>query len=505
MTTTKPGKACWGQGILALLFLAGAVAAPWIRSQAAGDAKETFATLCGRLVFLTKYRTEQKLIGIIPCSNSTQPIIFDARPGTLHNYYRLYDAVVDSGPTVVTLEYGPVRQYVKKFSGYDPIEDCRRCKITAPTRTPNPPQAAQECAAHLLESGVELFPEFEAVEANRETLEALEKFANSAEVKAQCNGDATCEAEAVALEIGRQLGERVKHTSERRDRLIEFLLGVVKDPSAAVPCKRFPALARFIAAGLSQKGFAIDALASVSPATHLITDARGRKTGLLETGAIVEEIPGAGVAVSGLNKLVLLPGGQVYELALRGTAPGPAALEAAVNRGDEVWLMTFRNTPVSAKTIGRLDLSGELPWLQYSDGDKENASPAAPFVRLPVLDAWLPTATPAPPPTATPTMVTPTKTRTPAITPSLQPSPTNERGRMPTITQTALAMVNQSTPTIRPAAATQPETGGGANEPVGGICPPAVGTAALPVAVLVASRITRRRRPSSHAPKAPCR
>lgn len=421
ITKSHRRRLFWSALVSIFVALCIATGAGWARPSASLNfKKETFSTLCGRLVFLTVKRTQQKLIGLQPCGKA-QPYIFDAGPGTLHNFYRFHDVVVQVGPELVTEEFGRLGDYITRFSGYEPIDSCSGCARQAPTRTPIPQRLAEDCGELLLQSAAERFPEVGAV-AGPAAAE-LHAFRTGDELVRLCREDEACQAQAIARRTGAVLGRSAERSAARRDALIELLADTIEDPKAASVCRRLPSLAPFIAVGLSEEGFAVDALAVTSPATHWVEDAHGRIAGLLQSGAPAEEIPASRVLVTGQNKLILLPGNVIARAAARGAGAGQAAIQAALNRTGEVWLAGFDRVLFSPGTEYTLDLSQAPPVLRLVSAGSEQDAAAASFERLPAA-GWLSTPTP-PPPTATAssTAVPPAATQTSAPTPA-PPTPT---------------------------------------------------------------------------------
>lgn len=407
---------------LALVFLLwNAVGAAWARPAIAPlEKKETFSTLCGRLVFITVRRTEQKLIGLQPCGKA-QPYIFDAGPGTLHNYYRFHDVVAQDGPEIISLEFGRLGMYITKFASYEPIDSCSGCARQAPTRTPNPQRAAENCGEYLLQAAAERFPEVAAVES--QAADELSRFRTGGEPAEICGADEACQSRAIARHVGGILGRSAERTAARRDELIGLLADTIKDPAAVAVCRDLPALARYTAAGLSEEGFAIDALSITSPATHWVSEAGGRTAGFLESGAVIEEIDGSRVVVTSQNKLILLPGYVLIQAAARGVGAGQAAMELTLNRDGQVWLAAFENVPFSLGSIYLLDF-GPLPVLQLGGSSSAMDAAASAVEQLPAA-RWLPTPTAAPTVTFTPTTPPPTATATATARPSAMPEPTS--------------------------------------------------------------------------------
>lgn len=412
----------WIIGLVLLFGLAGP-------ARAAAPEKERRETLCGQLVFLTQLKTGQRLLGLTPCSGSHRPLIFIARPGKLYNYYRFKDVVIAKGDRVMTQEYGAIEYFIEKFDSFVEIQDCSACQAKAPTRTPIPRLAALNCGEYLVQNGGQnYFPELADEDWQSALAQRWEDYAAGSELRQRCGDDSECQSESLMLLMGESLGERLAYTPRQLDMLIAFLYEQLLKPETAAACPDFAWSLRFLTAGLSRQGLAVDMLSAASPATLIVTDRLGRQAGLLANGATVEEIPGSKAAVTSQNKLVLLPGGlfsepPAAEMIATWTADGAARLELAVNRPDEVWLASFADTHFTAGGWGRLDLAGEPPWLQMVAPGGSIEAPAgsiaaSSFTKLSVEVNKMPSPSPWP----TETARLPTNTNTPAPAPSATPT-----------------------------------------------------------------------------------
>lgn len=408
--------------MLLVLVVSTLLTPPQAAAFAPPAARTTKPGLCGRLVFLQDFRTQAKLIGLLPCG-AGRPYLFKARPAELHPYYRIEDAVLAKGAEVWSLEYGRLDTYIVRFSAYTPIQDCNACTPRAPTATPRPEQAALTCAELLLESAAAQFEELASV---RPTLTTdLSDYARQLRTSLACDDNPSCAAEHILQRLGEGLGAHLERRAARREALILFLWQAVEDSDGQPTCTNLPWNVFSLLRGLNTYGFAIDAFAITSPATHLAVDRLGRRAGFLENGVIVEEIPSSKVALTSRNKLILLPGGEVTSLTVRAVASGPITLTALYNQREGIVYASFTSLPLAAGSLGVLDLASSPPTLDLEPPSGRTAEPRPANTVVPFMATvvWLPSPTPPPSPTLTPTLsATPTATLTPA--PSATPSPT---------------------------------------------------------------------------------
>ncbi len=92
------------------------------------------------------------------------------------------------------------------------------------------------------------------------------------------------------------------------------------------------------------------------PADAVFTDAKGRRTGVLN-GKVYQEIPGSKVVTQGEVEMYRLPEDGTYSLTIRGTGKGKMSLDIIRAAGPkEAKLVSFADVPVDAKTV----LSGKI-------------------------------------------------------------------------------------------------------------------------------------------------
>lgn len=404
-------------------------------------------TLCGKLVFLENMKTGEKLIGLAPCGQ-TKPYIFDYRPNELHDYYRLKDVVIRTGPLVPTSNFGAITTYITHFSGSSAIKDCNDCKLSAPTWTPRPEQASLNCADWIIQTTAGL----NAAQAGAQAPELnqgeqihyqIGEYNSSAELNQQCGADETCQAQAISIRLGSLLGEIFQLNQMPAEQAIGLLKKLLSDPDGQKTCQSSPQAVWNLVIGFNQQGYPIQGVQVTTPATQLLEDAAGRRTGILEDGSLVEEIPGSALVVAARSKYALLVAGSAARISVRGNDNGMLNLRLIDFSGSNVLLAAFDKPAITDKTRAELDLSGGQPFLRVDvqgDGNIQIIQPAK-IDDYPILQAWQPTLTPG-------SLSTPTAT----ATAELQPSATTA----PSATETREAIPSPIPPTLQPTATATP-------------------------------------------------
>jgi len=387
-------------------------------------------TLCGKLVFFENTKTGEQLIGLAPCGQM-KPIIFGYRPNILHDYYRLQDVVIRTGPPVPTLYFGTITSYITHFSASFAIEDCDDCKISAPTWTPRPEQASLNCADWIIETSATQLgaqaPELTQTDLIRFQ---IREYNNSPEVNQQCGADETCRAHAISIKLGSLLGAifRSNQLSAQlvsSEQVIGFLKYLLTAPDYAKICQPSPQAAWDMLIGLDQQGYPIQGIQTITPATQLCQDAAGRQTGILPDGLPAQEIPSSALIVAGRVKYTLLVAGSASQITLRGNGTGALNLQLIDFAAGNVLLARFENIALTDKTQAELLLSAGQPVLKIDilgDGNLQAFQPVN-AETYPLLQAGLPTLAPAVP-LAQPALATdaPATAALP-VSPTLSPQP----------------------------------------------------------------------------------
>lgn len=83
------------------------------------------------------------------------------------------------------------------------------------------------------------------------------------------------------------------------------------------------------------RGMNINLFGIHSPATLLITDQAGRRTGMLDNGTVVQEIPDAWVVIDGEEKYVIYHGTGPVTVRVKGTGVGTMRVEMTTNDGKD--------------------------------------------------------------------------------------------------------------------------------------------------------------------------
>jgi hypothetical protein len=442
--------------LLGLLLLA-AIPPQSAFAQPASQTNRNRSALCGRLVFLEDYKTQAKLIGLIPC-NESRPLIFAARPAELFDFYRLTNVVIKKGDKVTTTTYGTLENYITRFDSYKQIGSCHDCDPNAAAVQPRSAEQASECAAWLLDQAATAFPAANPDQQFDEILNNLQAFANGEVVNRACGVDSACRTGAVAQQLGVQLGPRLHWGDIQAGQAIDWLAGLLSDPAVLEACPVMDEIAPKLVAGLNQQGFGIDLAAIGEGCDLLAANAGGQQTGFTQNSPL-EQIPGARSVAAPAGQYLLLPASAAarLELACRQSEYVDLTLILRDLTGIREYL--FTRLAVRDKTRGQIDLASSPLVLSLDargDGAIQERDPNRSLLHpalVALIPTPMPTGAPAPPTTTAPptpeSSSTPTPTQPP---PSPTPAPT------------------QPPPTPTPAPQAAPT----------GLCPLAVGVALLP-------------------------
>jgi hypothetical protein len=337
-------------GLLAILSL---LLAPWASPSRAAPlpAKTLKSTLCGKLVFLTDFKTGLQYIGLIPCGQAT-PIIFERRPAELYDYYRFAEAVIDTGPGIMTETYGRLSTYITKFKSYVPINNCNECsKAAGATSTPESTQDALACSAWLSENVAASFPNLSAAAKLQEIDQKTAFYVNGPVIRETCGVNDTCMVQEAARQYGLLLAPLLRQEAITTDQVVGFLNKLFSASTSSETCLRAPDAAWRLATGLNQQGYGVDIFAAQGPIALQVRDAQGRQAGI-ETGAAPTlEIPGAQATTVISTTYLLLPTDAGMTVSLQGSGFGSLNLEALQNSADQVNLMVFEGVLVTGSML----------------------------------------------------------------------------------------------------------------------------------------------------------
>jgi hypothetical protein len=96
--------------------------------------------LCGKLVFVTNYKTGLQEMAILPCTGSGKPYLLRTHPRDIIPYFQFRNAKLGS-TDICTLEYGCLSQAINTYDNYVGIDSCNECRLfgVQPTWT-HPPK-----------------------------------------------------------------------------------------------------------------------------------------------------------------------------------------------------------------------------------------------------------------------------------------------------------------------------------------------------------------------------
>lgn len=119
------------------------------------------------------------------------------------------------------------------------------------------------------------------------------------------------------------------------------------------------------------RGININFFGIHSPATLLITDQSGRRTGMLDNGGIVQEIPDSWVVIDGEEKYVVYQGTTPVTVRVKGTGTGTMKVEMTTSDGkDGGRSVTYNAVPVNPKLVAQVvSTDGQAALSIDSNGD----------------------------------------------------------------------------------------------------------------------------------------
>lgn len=119
------------------------------------------------------------------------------------------------------------------------------------------------------------------------------------------------------------------------------------------------------------QGGELNALLIESPLNALATNSQGQRVGILPDGTVLTEIPDSEVAVDEGAKLIVYPGTDTESVTVSGTGEGVFDLTLALSeaKSTEINAVIYEDVPVSASTIGEVDLEGGFELVLDDDGD----------------------------------------------------------------------------------------------------------------------------------------
>lgn len=190
---------------------------------------------------------------------------------------------------------------------------------------------------------------------------------------------------------------------------------------------------------LVRKGQALWSVSVHSPVIVLVTNSAGQRTGFLEDGSIVQEIPGAAAVQEGEAKYVWFPPDPQAKISYKGTGDGAFTLDLITadeaNTGTEI---VFENVPVASGASGQIVSSGDQRLLTVSGKQGERTVLPSKITKITAegdIELPIPTVTPlatatftvspTAPPTATPLPPSATPTPVPSLAaPTPEPTAT---------------------------------------------------------------------------------
>jgi hypothetical protein len=382
---------------------------------------QTRSRLCGKLLFLTDTKTGAKLIGLKSCDGS-ELFIFKQHPKELYNYYQFTDATITSGSATST-QMGKISKYITGWQGYIEIHSCAECGSN-PTPFPIPPPAPTQPP----------IPISTATSTNTayENVVVCSTYVVDVLKNALPVNDASQIITIVNILLKCQFECRSKSTSYLQwyqcykgcadwkqfewvakilikthpiGKIIMILFDIL-NPRGLQACGDLGPVISDLVTSLSKNGLPINLFGIHSSATLLIIDEQGRRTGFLEDGSIIQEIPDTLAVISGESKYILQPGELQTRIRIDAYDHELISMSAIRNTDTTIQDMIFSNIEVDNGMFAVLDTSGSAPLLILNNSGEEKVIFPDYFVET--------IKNPSPIFTETPTPIQP---------PSFQPSP----------------------------------------------------------------------------------
>lgn len=113
-----------------------------------------------------------------------------------------------------------------------------------------------------------------------------------------------------------------------------------------------------------RRGIKVDFWGKHSPATILVTNQAGQRTGVLEDGVVVKEIPDSDVLIAGDEQFVFYPADSGVIMTLKGTGTGTMTVEMVTNEGaNSAKVASYVDVPVIPDMVAQSSPSDPEPKL----------------------------------------------------------------------------------------------------------------------------------------------
>jgi hypothetical protein len=262
--------------------------------------------------------------------------------------------------------------------------------------TPDPLLICAQCGAYILKKIAVLLPLGNLGDHLVDLQILLRSTAAGGAIVARCKNDNACILNGMMVEVVKFI---VKTALKLHPlgKIAVFVYDLIVDQEGLQECGTLSLYAWEMMKQLMVNGLNYTATAVHSPANILIIDAQGRRSGFLEDGSIVEEIPDSKVIFSNETKYIFLPSDRIASIDLKGTGDGMVTLDSLHSNGVKVQDATFKDFSVNVRSTAQLDFSGPSPLIildPNGDGNTQVIYPSR-YEELPVeAGAILPTAQP---------------------------------------------------------------------------------------------------------------
>lgn len=171
--------------------------------------------------------------------------------------------------------------------------------------------------------------------------------------------DSQCVHEKLTDEIKKIIAKKL--ATKQKEKIVVLLADILNDREGINGCKFIAADIQNFLKQLTSNGVLIDSVIIHSPVAMLVYDSEGLRTGIVDDGSIIEEIPGSKAVISEEVKYILLPANRIVKTQLSGTGAGSVTIDMIYHKDRETNIVSYNAIPVTEHTTGEIDLAAAQP------------------------------------------------------------------------------------------------------------------------------------------------